>query len=51
MKLILGFAVPLLFGMLFQQFYSLMDTIIVGRYLGVTALAAVGAPGSINFLT
>ena len=40
MKLILGFAVPLLFGMLFQQFYSLMDTIIVGRYLGVTALAA-----------
>lgn len=38
MKLILGFAVPLLFGMLFQQFYSLMDTIIVGRYLGVTAL-------------
>ena len=32
MKLILGFAVPLLFGMLFQQFYSLMDTIIVGRY-------------------
>ena len=50
MKLILGFAVPLLFGMLFQQFYSLMDTIIVGRYLGVTALAAVGATGSINFL-
>ena len=47
MKLILGFAVPLLFGMLFQQFYSLMDTIIVGRYLGVTALAAVGATGSI----
>ena len=50
MKLILGFAVPLLFGMLFQQFYSLMDTIIVGRYLGMTALAAVGATGSINFL-
>ena len=35
MKLILGFAVPLLMGMLFQQVYSLVDTIIVGRYLGV----------------
>lgn len=50
MKLILGFAVPLLMGMLFQQVYSLVDTIIVGRFLGVSALAAVGATGSINFL-
>ena len=50
MKLILGFAVPLLFGMLFQQIYSLVDTIIVGQFLGVKALAAVGATGSINFL-
>lgn len=50
MKLILGFAVPLLMGMLFQQIYSLVDTIIVGRFLGVNALAAVGATGSINFL-
>ena len=50
MKLILGFAVPLLMGMLFQQVYSLVDTIIVGRFLGVLALAAVGATGSINFL-
>lgn len=50
MKLILGFAIPLLMGMLFQQVYSLMDTIIVGRFLGVSALAAVGATGSINFL-
>ncbi len=50
MKLILGFALPLLMGMLFQQIYSLVDTIIVGRALGVTALAAVGATGSINFL-
>jgi len=46
MKLILGFAVPLLFGMLFQQFYSLMDTIIVGRFVGTQALAAVGATSS-----
>lgn len=50
MKLILGFSVPLLFGYLFQQFYSLVDTLIVGRYLGVDALAAVGSTGSLNFL-
>lgn len=50
MKLILGFAVPLLLGLLFQQFYSMVDTIIVGHYLGVNALAAVGATGSVNFL-
>ncbi len=51
MKLISGFAVPLLFGFLFQQFYNLMDTLIVGKFLGVDALAAVGATGSLNFLT
>ena len=50
MKLILSFAAPLLFGMLFQQFYSFVDTAIVGRYLGATKLAAVGATGSVNFL-
>lgn len=50
MKLILGFSVPLLFGFLFQQFYNLVDTLIVGRFLGVDALAAVGATGSLNFL-
>lgn len=50
MKLILGFALPLLFGFLFQQFYNLVDTVIVGRFLGVDDLAAVGATGSINFL-
>ncbi len=50
MRLILGFSVPLLFGFLFQQFYNLVDTLIVGRYLGVDALAAVGATGSLNFL-
>lgn len=50
MKLILGFSIPLLFGYLFQQFYNLVDTIIVGRFLGVNALAAVGATGSLNFL-
>ncbi|MCM1155392.1 MAG: MATE family efflux transporter, partial [Roseburia sp.] len=50
MKLILGFSIPMLFGLLFQQFYSMVDTIIVGHYLGVNALAAVGATGSVNFL-
>lgn len=50
MKLILGFAVPLLFGLVFQQFYSMVDAVIVGHYLGVDALAAVGATGSVNFL-
>ena len=50
MKLILGFSVPLLFGFLFQQLYSMVDTIIVGRFLGVNALAGVGSTGSLNFL-
>ena len=50
MKLILGFTIPLLFGALFQQFYSVVDTVIVGRFLGVNALAGVGATGSLNFM-
>lgn len=49
-NIILGFAIPLLLGMLFQQFYSMVDTIIVGKYLGVSALASVGSTGSINFM-
>ena len=43
LKLILAFAVPLMLGSLFQQFYNLADTIIVGRFVGVEALAALGA--------
>ncbi len=50
MRLILGFMLPLLLGMLFQQFYNMVDTIVVGQYLGVNALAGVGSTGSINFL-
>ncbi len=50
MKLILGFLLPMLFGLLFQQLYNMMDTIIVGKYLGVNALASVGSTGSINFM-
>ncbi len=50
MKLILGFLLPLLGGLLFQQLYNMVDTLVVGRYLGVHALAGVGSTGSINFL-
>lgn len=49
-KLIIIFSIPLLIGNVFQQFYSMVDTIIVGRYLGVDALAAVGNTGSMAFL-
>jgi len=48
-KLILLFAIPLLIGNLFQQLYSMADAFIVGRTLGVDALAAVGCTGSITF--
>jgi putative MATE family efflux protein len=48
--LIFSFAVPLLIGNLFQQFYSMADAFIVGRTIGMSALAAVGCTGSINFL-
>lgn len=50
LKLIITFSVPLLIGNLFQQFYNMVDTLIVGRYLGVDALAGVGSTGSISFL-
>ena len=45
-KLILGFFIPMLCGLLFQQLYNMADTIIVGKFLGVKALAAVGSTGS-----
>ena len=49
-KLILFFTIPLLIGNLFQQLYNMADTLIVGRTIGVDALAAVGCTGSIMFL-
>lgn len=49
-KLILMFTVPLLIGNVFQQFYNMVDMIIVGQTLGKNALAAVGATGSLTFL-
>lgn len=48
-KLILLFALPLIVGNIFQQFYSMADTVIVGRTIGVNALAAVGCTGSLTF--
>ncbi|MBO5278025.1 MAG: MATE family efflux transporter [Lachnospiraceae bacterium] len=49
MKLIAGFAVPLLIGSIFQQIYNFVDVIIVGRYLGEQALAGVGSTGNLTF--
>lgn len=48
-KLILIFTLPLIIGNIFQQFYSMADTLIVGRTIGVNALAAVGCTGSLSF--
>jgi len=49
-KLILKFSFPMLIGNLFQQFYNMVDSIVVGRYVDSNALAAVGATGSLIFL-
>ena len=49
-KLILLFALPLFIGNLFQQVYNMADAFIMGRMLGVNALAAVGCTGSLTFL-
>lgn len=49
-KLIIAFSIPMILGNLFQQLYNFVDTMIVGHFLGVEALAGVGATGSINFL-
>jgi len=47
---ILRFTLPLLAGNLFQQLYNIVDSIIVGRYLGKSAFASVGETGSFTFL-
>lgn len=49
-KLIFGFAIPMFLGLLFQQFYSMVDTLIVGKFLGVNPLAGVGSTTSLNFM-
>ena len=50
LKLILYFAFPTYLGMLFQQFYNIVDTVIVGKLLGIGPLAGVGSTGSLNFM-
>ena len=50
LKLILMFAMPVLLGNVFQQFYNMADTMMVGRILGVDALAAMGATASVSGL-
>lgn len=49
-KLIFQFFIPLILGNLFQQLYNMVDSAIVGKFVGVNALAGVGATGSLNFL-
>ena len=50
MRRVVEFFFPLLFGLLFQQVYNMVDTIVVGKFLGVKALAGVGSTGSLSFL-
>ncbi|MBR0365197.1 MAG: MATE family efflux transporter, partial [Clostridia bacterium] len=50
MRMIFAFAAPLLLGNIFQQLYNVIDSTIVGRFIGAQALAATGAPGSVLML-
>ena len=50
MSLLIKFSVPMLIGNIFQQFYNMVDSVIVGNYVGKSALAAVGMTSSLNFL-
>ena len=49
-ELIVEFIIPIILGNIFQQMYNVADTVIVGQFVGVQALAAVGATGTISFL-
>ena len=48
--LLLRFAFPMLIGNIFQQFYNMADSVIVGKFVGSNALGAVGSVGSLNFM-
>ena len=50
MRIILSFTMPIFIGNVFQQFYNMADTIIVGKFVGNSALAAVGSTGTIMFM-
>lgn len=49
-SLLLRFTLPMLVGNIFQQFYNMVDSVIVGRFVGTNALGAVGSVGSITFM-
>lgn len=49
-RLLIIFAIPMLIGNIFQQMYNMVDSAIVGKFVGAEALAAVGATGSVSFL-
>lgn len=49
-RLLMAFSIPLFLGNIFQQLYAMVDSIIVGRFVGVEALAAVGAVGGFSFM-
>ena len=49
-RLLIAFSVPMLIGNIFQQFYNLVDSVVVGRLVSADALAAIGATGSITFM-
>ena len=51
MKILLAFALPMMAGNVFQQMYTTVDTMILGKFLGVEALASVGATDSFNWFT
>ena len=48
-SLLIRFSLPMLFGNVFQQFYNMVDSIVVGNYVGKNALAAVGMTSSLTF--
>ena len=50
MKIIINFTLPIFIGNVFQQFYNMADAVIVGKFVGTGALAAVGSTGTIMFL-
>ena len=49
-KLLLMFAIPMMIGNIFQQFYNIIDSMVVGKLVGADALAAIGSTGSVTFL-
>ena len=49
-SVILQFIIPILLGLLLQQVYNLVDTMIVGKFVGLDALGGVGSTGSLNFM-